>query len=171
MCLFDLSALKKPALPAIYSHSNYLNPEFAVAIYYGLQILAATLVYCLTPVLLTGAQRETIGTFVPHLFHPPDEIKTTRCTCSRLRHDFVPQHNYDYACVTPAECLEATPKGMQCDNKFKNRLALSDKTLQLRVSLRFASPRYDAYCKIWIKDAFDFILYFGQFMKKVDFLC
>ena len=25
------------------------NPEFAVAIYYGLQILAATLVYCCTP--------------------------------------------------------------------------------------------------------------------------
>ena len=25
--------------------------------------------------LLTGSQRETIGTFVPHLFHPPDEIK------------------------------------------------------------------------------------------------
>ena len=25
--------------------------------------------------LLTGPQRETIGTFVPHLFHPPDEIK------------------------------------------------------------------------------------------------
>ena len=25
--------------------------------------------------LLTGPQRETIGTFVPYLFHPPDEIK------------------------------------------------------------------------------------------------
>ena len=53
-----------------------INQEFAVAIYYGLQILAATLVYCFeTPVLLTGAQRETIGTFVPYLFHPPDETK------------------------------------------------------------------------------------------------
>jgi hypothetical protein len=41
-----------------------------------LQILAATLVYCFeTPVLLTGVQRETIGTFVPYLFHPPDETK------------------------------------------------------------------------------------------------
>jgi hypothetical protein len=51
------------------------NPEFAVAIYYGLQILAATLVYCFYhPVLLTGPQRETIGTFVPLLFHPLDEI-------------------------------------------------------------------------------------------------
>ena len=50
------------------------NPEFAVAIYYGLQILAATLVYCFYhPVLLTGAQREPIGTCVPLLFHPPDE--------------------------------------------------------------------------------------------------
>jgi hypothetical protein len=39
--------------------------------------------------------------------------------------DFVPQHNNDYACVT--------------------------KSLQLRVSLRFAAPRYDAYCKIWVK--------------------
>jgi hypothetical protein len=40
------------------------------------QILAATLVYCFeTPVLLTGLQRETIGTFVPLLFHPPDETK------------------------------------------------------------------------------------------------
>jgi hypothetical protein len=51
-------------------------PEFAVAIYYGLQIIAATLVYCFeTPVLLTGSQRETIGTFVPLLFHPSDETK------------------------------------------------------------------------------------------------
>jgi hypothetical protein len=33
-------------------------PEFAVAIYCGLKILAATLVYCFeTPVLLTGTQR------------------------------------------------------------------------------------------------------------------
>jgi hypothetical protein len=40
----------------------------------------------------------------------------------RLFHDFVPQHNNDYACVT--------------------------QSLQLRVSLRFAAPRYDAYCKI-----------------------
>jgi len=31
----------------------------------------------------------------------------------RLFHDFAPQHNNDYACVTPAEYLEATPKGMQ----------------------------------------------------------
>jgi hypothetical protein len=52
------------------------NPEFAVAIYYGLQILAATLVYCFYhPVLHTGPQRETIGTLVPYLFHPPDETK------------------------------------------------------------------------------------------------
>jgi len=43
----------------------------------------------------------------------------------RLFHDFTPQHNYDYACV--------------------------GKPLQLRVSLRFASPRYDAYCKILVK--------------------
>jgi hypothetical protein len=42
----------------------------------------------------------------------------------RLFHDFVPQHNNDYACVT--------------------------KSLQLRVSLRFAAPRYDAYRKIWV---------------------
>jgi hypothetical protein len=46
-----------------------------------------------------------------------------------LFHDFVPQHNNDYACVT--------------------------KLLQLRVSLRFTAPRYDAYCKIWDKDAGD----------------
>ncbi len=53
-----------------------LNPEFAVAIYCGLKIFAATLVYCFeTPVLLTGAQRETIGTCVPLLFHPKGEIK------------------------------------------------------------------------------------------------
>jgi hypothetical protein len=76
---------------------NLFNPEFTVAIYYGLQILAATLVYCFYhPVLLTGPQRETIGTFVAY-----------------LRHDFAPQHNHDYACVAPAECLEAMPKGMQ----------------------------------------------------------
>jgi len=43
----------------------------------------------------------------------------------RLFHDFVPQHNNDYACVT--------------------------KSLQLRVSLRFTTPRYEAYCKIWVK--------------------
>jgi hypothetical protein len=55
---------------------THFNPEFAVAIYCGLQILAATLFYCFYhPVLLTGPQRETIGTFVPYLFHPPDETK------------------------------------------------------------------------------------------------
>jgi hypothetical protein len=26
-------------------------------------------------VVLTGLQRETIGTFAPYLFHPPDETK------------------------------------------------------------------------------------------------
>ena len=53
-----------------------LNPEFAVAIYCGLKILAATLVYCFEiPVLLTGSQKETITTFVPYLFYPPDETK------------------------------------------------------------------------------------------------
>ena len=76
--------------------------------------------------------------------------KTTRCTCSRLRHDFVPHHIYWYACVAPAECLEATPKGMKWNNKFKYRLAFSYKPLQLRVSLQFSTPRYDAYCKIWV---------------------
>jgi hypothetical protein len=30
-----------------------------------------------------------------------------------LFRDFAPQHNHDYACGTPAECLEAAPKGMQ----------------------------------------------------------
>ncbi|MBW2554137.1 MAG: hypothetical protein JRE20_08440 [Deltaproteobacteria bacterium] len=50
-----------------------MTPEFAVAIYCGLKLLAATLVYCFeTPVFLTGSQRETIGTCVPLLFHPPD---------------------------------------------------------------------------------------------------
>ena len=59
----------------IFGHTLF-NPEFAVAIYCGLQILAATLVYCFeTPVLLTGSQRETISTCVPLLFHPPDETK------------------------------------------------------------------------------------------------
>jgi len=51
--------------------------------------------------------------------------KTTHCTCSRLRHDFAPQHIYWYACVTLS--------------------------LQLRVSLRFMAPRYEAYCKIWVR--------------------
>jgi hypothetical protein len=45
----------------------------------------------------------------------------------RLFHDFAPQHNYDYAYVA--------------------------KTLQLRVSLRFASPRYEVYCKTWVKNS------------------
>jgi hypothetical protein len=41
-----------------------------------LKILAVTLVYCFYhPVLLTGPQRETSGTFVPYLFHPLDETK------------------------------------------------------------------------------------------------
>jgi hypothetical protein len=67
----------------------------------------------------------------PFCFTFPDETKkTTRFTGSRLPHDFVPQHNNDYACVT--------------------------KSLQLRVSLRFAAPRYDAYCKIWDKGKSDF---------------
>jgi hypothetical protein len=52
------------------------NPDFAVAIYCGLKSIAATLVDCFeTPVLLTGSQRETIGTCVPLLFHPSDGTK------------------------------------------------------------------------------------------------
>jgi len=43
----------------------------------------------------------------------------------RLLHDFVPQHIYGYAFVA--------------------------KSLQLHVSLRFSAPRYDNYCKIWVK--------------------
>jgi hypothetical protein len=43
----------------------------------------------------------------------------------RLFHYFIPQHNNDYACVI--------------------------KSLQLRVSLRFSAPRYEVYCKIWVK--------------------
>jgi hypothetical protein len=39
--------------------------------------------------------------------------------------DFAPQHIYEYACVA--------------------------KSLQLRVSLRFSAPRYEAYCTIWVK--------------------
>ena len=67
------------------------NPDFAVAIYCGLKILAATLVVCFeTPVLLTGSQRETIGTYVPVLFHPPDETKLPVARCSCLRHNFAP---------------------------------------------------------------------------------
>jgi hypothetical protein len=33
-----------------------------------------------------------------------------------------------------------------------NDYACVTKSLQLRFSLRFAAPRYDAYCKIWVKD-------------------
>ena len=47
--------------------------------------------------------------------------------CSRLRHDFIPQHIYGYAFVV--------------------------KSLQLHVSPRFSAPRYDTYCKIWVKQA------------------
>jgi hypothetical protein len=43
----------------------------------------------------------------------------------RLLHDFVPQHIYGYAFVA--------------------------KSLQQHVSLRFSAPRYDNYCKIWVK--------------------
>ena len=62
----------------------------------------------------------------------------------------VPQHIYEYAFVGPAECLEATLKGMKCDIKFKYRLAESYKSLQLRFSLRFSMLRHDAYCTIWV---------------------
>ena len=41
---------------------------------------------------------------------------------------------------------------MKCDIKFKYRLAESYKSLQLRVSLRFSTPRHDIYCKIWVKN-------------------
>jgi hypothetical protein len=69
----------KKSFPGETLFLSAINPEFAVSIYYGLQILAATLVYCFNhPVLLTGPQRETIGTFVPYLFHPPDETKQIR---------------------------------------------------------------------------------------------
>jgi len=43
----------------------------------------------------------------------------------RLFRDFAPHHIYGYAFVA--------------------------KSLQLHVSLRFSAPRYDNYCKIWVK--------------------
>jgi len=76
--------------------------------------------------------------------------KTTRYTGSPLRHDFSPQHIYWYAYVAPAEWVEATPKGMKWNNKFKYRIAGSYNSFQLLVSLRFAAPRHDVYCKIWV---------------------
>jgi hypothetical protein len=79
-----------------------------------LLLLAATLVYCFYhPVLLTGPQRETIGTCVPYLFHPPDETKLPVARVVVCDTILFLNIIIDYACVTPAECLEATPKGMQ----------------------------------------------------------
>ncbi len=84
------------------------------------QILAATLVYCFeTPVLLTGAQRETIGTCVPLLFHPPGEIKLP--VARVVVYDTILLLNIfmNMPSSLPAKCLEATLKGMKCDIKFK----------------------------------------------------
>jgi hypothetical protein len=131
--------------------SSRFNPEFAVAIYYGLQILAATLVYCFYhPVLLMGPQRETIGTFVPYLLHPPDESKlpvSRVVVCDTIL-------LLNIIMIMPAShrqnALRQRQKACSEIKKIKNRLALSYKSLQLRVSLRFTSPRYDPYCKIWV---------------------
>ena len=85
------------------------------------QILAATLVYCFeTPVLLTGAQRETIGTCVPLLFHHPQgEIKLP--VARVVVYDTILLLNIfmNMPSSLPAECLESTLKGMKCDIKFK----------------------------------------------------
>ncbi len=35
--------------------------------------------------------------------------------------------------------------------------------LQLRVSLRFTAPRYDAYCKIWVKKNIAFFFHLYQY--------
>jgi len=63
----------------------------------------------------------------------------------RLLHDFVPQHIYGYAFVA--------------------------KSLQLHVSLRFSAPRYDNYCKIWVKmqkdKSLDKSVIFGTFIKTI----
>jgi hypothetical protein len=48
--------------------------------------------------------------------------------------------NYDYACVT--------------------------KSLQLRVSLRFTAPRYDAYCKIWVYTITEMTFCLSRFKEK-----
>jgi len=45
-----------------------------------------------------------------------------------LFHDFAPQHIYGYAFVT--------------------------KSLQPHVSLLFSAPRYDNYCRIWVRPFF-----------------
>jgi hypothetical protein len=54
-------------------------------------------------------------------------------------HDFVPQHNNDYACVTPASCLEAKPKGMYQNIKVNYRIAES---YQIVPTTRFAAVYY-----------------------------
>jgi hypothetical protein len=53
--------------------------------------------------------------------------------------DFAPQHNYDYACVTPASCLEAKPIGMSLNIKIKYRIAES---YQIAPTTRFATVCY-----------------------------
>ena len=75
-----------------------------------------------------GAAKGNYRHFRASIVSPSGWNKTTRCTCSRLRHNFSPQHIYWYAFVK--------------------------QLLQLRVSLRFKAPRYEAYCKIWVKILF-----------------
>ncbi len=83
-----------------------------------------------------GVAKGNYRHFCASLVSPSGWNKTTRCTCSRLRHNFAPQHNYYYACVT--------------------------KSLQLRVSLRFTAPRYDAYCKLWVYSKLNLFLFFPR---------
>ncbi len=84
-----------------------------------------TCLLLLPPRASHGAAKGNYWHFRALFVSPSRWNNTTRCTCSRLRHNFFPHHLYCYA--------------------FVNKL------LQLRVSLRFTAPRYDAYYKIWVK--------------------
>jgi hypothetical protein len=54
-------------------------------------------------------------------------------------HNFVPQHNNDYTCVTPVSTLEAKPRGMSRNIKVNYRIADS---YQIAPTTRFAAVCY-----------------------------
>jgi len=53
--------------------------------------------------------------FKPRICSPdPSGLRLVNPCCPDVSgvHDFVPQHNNDYACVTPVSTLEAKPRGL-----------------------------------------------------------
>ena len=131
-------------------HTGWVQPRICSSHLLRLVNPCCNACVLLTPVIITGSQRKTIGTFVPYLFPPPDETKLL--VARVVVYDTILLLNISTDMPASHRQNGLRQRRKACSEIINLNTAESYNSLQLRVSLRFASPRYDAYCKIRLKN-------------------